>query len=67
MVHRYDTIEKQTVAVDKLPAVWELASIQEWLIELATTLTNSTMSPTVDLFQQGFDRYAIYISDSRMP
>ncbi|KAJ7489282.1 putative aminoadipate reductase [Mycena latifolia] len=53
----YDTVEEQVAAVDsnKLPAVWEFASIQEWLIELATNLTNSTMSPTADLFQQGFD------------
>ncbi|KAJ6509744.1 putative aminoadipate reductase [Mycena vulgaris] len=53
----YGTIEEQAVAVDsnKLPAAWEFASIQEWLIELATTLTNSPISPTADLFQQGFD------------
>ncbi|KAJ7075175.1 putative aminoadipate reductase [Mycena belliarum] len=53
----YETIEEQAGAVDsnKLPVVWEFALIQDWLIELATNLTNSTISPTIDLFQQGFD------------
>ncbi|KAJ7466248.1 putative aminoadipate reductase [Mycena galericulata] len=56
----YDTIDEQVATADsnKLPAVWEFASIQEWLIDLATNLTNYTMSPTADLFQQGFDSLA---------
>lgn len=41
---------------------WEAAVIQEWLLELAMNLCNSTtISPAVDLFQQGFDRFELFV------
>ncbi|KAJ6591051.1 hypothetical protein DFH09DRAFT_891898, partial [Mycena vulgaris] len=54
----YATVEEQTNVVDSIqpPTVWEVTAIQEWLLELAATLCNSTtMSATVDLRHQGFD------------
>ncbi|KAK7042179.1 Non-canonical non-ribosomal peptide synthetase FUB8 [Favolaschia claudopus] len=52
----YDTIEEQAgmVEVDP-PNIWNLPTVQQWLITLATSLVNSTLSPTEDLFEQGFD------------
>ncbi|KAJ7470082.1 hypothetical protein B0H11DRAFT_2434130 [Mycena galericulata] len=54
----YDTVEEQISGVDSIepPAVWEIAAIQQWLLELATKVCNSTtLSPTADLRHQGFD------------
>ncbi|KAF7362617.1 General substrate transporter [Mycena venus] len=54
----YDVVAEKTNIVDaiKPPSVWELATIQPWLLELAIDLSDSPeISPEVDLFQQGFD------------
>lgn len=52
----------------KPPDVWEAAPIQSWLLELAAELSNlPQISPDVDLFHQGFDRFALYFQlDSRL-
>ncbi|KAJ6575613.1 putative aminoadipate reductase [Mycena vulgaris] len=54
----YETVEEQTSVGGSIkpPAAWEAALIQEWLLELATNLCKgSAITPTVDLFEQGFD------------
>ncbi|KAJ6613063.1 hypothetical protein B0H10DRAFT_2275780 [Mycena sp. CBHHK59/15] len=55
---QYRAVDAQTSAIDsvKPPGVWDFALIQDWLLELAANLCNATtVSPTGDLFQQGFD------------
>jgi hypothetical protein len=57
---RYNTVEEEIGAISLIepPVAWEAAAIREWLLELAMNLCNSTtISPAVDLFQQGFDRF----------
>jgi len=53
----YSIVEDKTsVDTSKIPAVWEVLPIQNWLLELAADLTDSAeISPDVDLFEQGFD------------
>ncbi|KAJ7892397.1 putative aminoadipate reductase [Mycena leptocephala] len=54
----YNTVEEEIGAISLIepPVAWEAAAIREWLLELAMNLCNSTtISPAVDLFQQGFD------------
>ncbi|KAJ7776525.1 putative aminoadipate reductase [Mycena maculata] len=54
----YNTVDEQVSVIDSIdpPVEWDAVRIQEWLLALAVTLCNSTaMSPTRDLFQQGFD------------
>ncbi|KAJ7828944.1 hypothetical protein B0H14DRAFT_3873194 [Mycena olivaceomarginata] len=54
----YNTVEEQLNAIDSIeaPTVWVNASIQAWLLKVATSVCNFTkISPTVDLRQQGFD------------
>ncbi|KAJ6473938.1 putative aminoadipate reductase [Mycena vulgaris] len=54
----YDTVEGQTNITGYIepPAVWNGAQIQELLLKLAKTLCEDrTISPSEDLFKQGFD------------
>ena len=39
------------------PQTWAIEDVAAWLMQLATTLRDGTaVEPTVDLFEQGFDR-----------
>ncbi|KAJ7845316.1 putative aminoadipate reductase [Mycena leptocephala] len=54
----YDVVAEKTNIVDRIkpPSVWELETIQPWLLKLATDLSDKfNIFPEVDLFQQGFD------------
>ncbi|KAJ7195361.1 putative aminoadipate reductase [Mycena pura] len=54
----YDAVSEKGAAVDsvKHPAVWDVASINGWLLELARDLTGGAdIAPDIDLFKQGFD------------
>ncbi|RDB20302.1 Non-canonical non-ribosomal peptide synthetase FUB8 [Hypsizygus marmoreus] len=53
----YATIEENTKPenIDP-PASWGAADVEEWLIQQAMDLTSSShISPSIDLFEQGFD------------
>jgi hypothetical protein len=57
-MHRYDNVAS-TVGVDELepPECWEQEDIQIWLGgQITDMLSGKTISPTSDLFEQGFDR-----------
>ncbi|KAJ6492294.1 putative aminoadipate reductase [Mycena sanguinolenta] len=57
----YQTVEQQTIPINsvKPPSAWEAATLELWLLDVAASLSNiSTISPTTDLFQQGFDSLA---------
>ncbi|KAJ6473899.1 putative aminoadipate reductase, partial [Mycena sanguinolenta] len=54
----FQTAEEQTSPIDSIspPSKWELDVLEPWLLDVATALSNiSPISPTVDLFKQGFD------------
>jgi hypothetical protein len=51
-------VEEQISLIELIepPPVWEATLIEEWLLKLGGKICNSTISATVDLGQQGFDR-----------
>ncbi|KAJ6611594.1 acetyl-CoA synthetase-like protein [Mycena sp. CBHHK59/15] len=54
----YGTVEDQISTIDSIqpPTAWNAVPVQKWILDLAARLCNvPTMSPTADLFQQGFD------------
>lgn len=69
MVDRYGTVEDQISTSDSIepPTAWNAVPLQKWLLDQAARLCNvSTISPTADLFQQGFDRFDILPLGSSM-
>ncbi|KAJ6473849.1 putative aminoadipate reductase [Mycena sanguinolenta] len=60
----FQTVEEQTRPIDSIspPSKWELAILEPWLLDVATALSNiRPISPTMDLFEQGFDSLAATI------
>ncbi|KAJ7181546.1 hypothetical protein C8R43DRAFT_1101377 [Mycena crocata] len=59
----FKSVEEQTnlsTSVDP-PAEWEADILEEWLLNLAGRFSRVTpLSPTADLFQQGFDRDILF-------
>ncbi|KAJ7617794.1 hypothetical protein FB45DRAFT_932692 [Roridomyces roridus] len=55
----YTTAEEHAVDSIKAPTIWTTEYIQPWLMEVAAVVCNFTsISPTMDLRQQGFDSLA---------
>ncbi|KAJ7642007.1 hypothetical protein FB45DRAFT_738097 [Roridomyces roridus] len=52
----YNTVEEHAVDSIEAPTDWKANFIQPWLMEVAARVCNfATISPTMDLRQQGFD------------
>lgn len=55
---RYETVETSTNSREtRPPSSWDLPDLEEWLVDTAASVNeNVPVEPTIDLFQQGFDR-----------
>ena len=58
---RYETVEASRGSNGVVPpATWNVGAVEEWLMEHATSIADDReVLSTADLFEQGFDRYAI--------
>ncbi|KAG5652628.1 putative NRPS-like protein biosynthetic cluster [Sphagnurus paluster] len=54
----YDAVETSIRTAENVnsPATWSVEDVQQWMVQQAVDLTSgSSISPSVDLFEQGFD------------
>ncbi|KAG5649393.1 hypothetical protein H0H81_004129, partial [Sphagnurus paluster] len=54
----YDAVETSIRTAENVnpPATWSVEDVQQWIVQQAVDLTSgSNISPSVDLFEQGFD------------
>ncbi|KAI0698168.1 hypothetical protein BC835DRAFT_1413297 [Cytidiella melzeri] len=60
----YETVENSTNMKDtKPPSSWDIPDLQSWLLEVSSSINDGqSVHPTLDLFQQGFDRYYLIVS-----